>query len=764
MQNIYYWTGFVDPQNQILPEHHKVIIQLLHGNSVAAKLDLKQHNGQNKIYGVRINRDDRILFTTIQVNQQPSILILDVILNHDYDKSWVFKNKSAVNKFIERCCNTSTQKMFALEEIEITEQNLQCAADTQVVGQIERPRFISLQNNILLLWDEAQTEAIQASLPFFITGAAGSGKTAIALRQLQQLASHAEVKLYYITKSPGLVAQFKRNWVESIDLNEDTNLKQPIHFLSYEGLIRSIDAQYLNNLQTADEKHFIEWVNTNKSIPQIKHLKAVSLSAIYNEFKLLALILLENSTNANIYSQLGQRQSLIAEELRAAMLELYRLYIQHLTHEHYVDFHLYQVQNKAPVGMFIVDEVQDLSPLQIKILIELALELGIGFFGDTNQAITNPYTCLYLFERVRNLQMIQLHTQFRAPLMIAQLAQEVLKLKNKLLGGTLNKTDYITYNCEANTDLNLGMLTWVDDEQSLKEIQQKVKQSPTVAIIVADESFIEEAGRFFETVLVFTPHTIKGLEYDVVILYHFFSAQHFLVLNKACSEQMLAAECSKNQPKDKGVLSKISELLLRFNEIFVALTRSRKKLIIIDIQKTLEFSAVKVSEHKFSLRRYLQQQCKQVATQSQLVESIGEKLSADEVQQKWTQEANRLIATEDVANIKIAQDICENYLQKSNDPAIYEAAERGTVDRVLKMLTHKDPKTKKKINKINRPRPSDGNTLLQIAVQHYRIELVQKLLNIKGINIHKKNFNDETALYTAFNKNYFAIAFCTLPR
>src|SRR3990167_9642237 len=119
MKNIYYWTGFVDPKHQIKPEHHKVIEQLLLGNTFTAKLDLKKTSSSHRIYSAHINKEQRILFTTMPINQNPCLIILDVVLNHDYGKSWVFKNKTAVSSFISRYLNSVDPVVLEIEEIVI---------------------------------------------------------------------------------------------------------------------------------------------------------------------------------------------------------------------------------------------------------------------------------------------------------------------------------------------------------------------------------------------------------------------------------------------------------------------------------------------------------------------------------------------------------------------------------------------------------------------------------------------------------------------
>ena len=714
MKNIYYWTGFVDPKHQIKPEHHKVIEQLLLGNTFTAKLDLKKTSSSHRIYSAHINKEQRILFTTMPINQNPCLIILDVVLNHDYGKSWVFKNKTAVSSFISRYLNSVDPVVLEIEEIVIDDQELSTVTTPNLCEEMSHSRFLSIQNQTMLIWNDSQTAAIQADFPFAIIGSAGSGKTAIALQHLQAQCNDTSATLYYVSKSPGLVAEFKRIWDSSLDHKQDPSLLSRVHILSYEDLIRSIDN--LHTKKTVDERYFITWFNEHLFGKRFKTLQRLRLTALYNEFQLLATVSTTLFTDVTtIYDQLGQRQSHIPAEARQELFMLYQHYLNMLSTTNSVDFSLYEIQNQQVLGIMIVDEAQDLSAVQLKQLIRLSrispLSKApyIGLFFDSNQALTQACIPIHVLRLIPKINIIELQEQFRTPKMIARLAELVLELKNKLSKGALNNTDYITYHAHANNS-HPGRVEWVDDQAGLAYWQTQLISSPKIAIIVANEHIIEEAKAIFNTVLVFTPKMIKGLEYDTVVLYAFLSSHEFSLLNSVCSESMLAQTCSMHQPKDKESLQKIELFLLKLNELFVALTRCRAHLLVIDLPKTIEFGLSQPKPHHFSIRRYLQAQFLKISTNE--VESttciIAPPQDQPVIEQAWREEANRLIETQDNQNIATAKLIYQQYL---NNQDIYMAAETGDSNLVLTLL-----KENQQQNLLNQPRSSDGNTLLHLAL------------------------------------------------
>src|SRR6266545_1574931 len=188
----------------------------------------------------------------------------------------------------------------------------------------------------------------------------------------------------------------------------------------------------------------------------------------------------------------------------------------------------------------ILDEAQDLSPMECRMIARRAEHASMTIVGDLGQA-THPLAAASWSELLtrlgkREVRTLELHTGYRVPQVIADYAARILApgitpTRSYRPGGTLS-------------------VRKVDDlHAALREAVHQAPPDATVAVIAADDALID-----LPSAAVVPASLIKGLEYD-----------HVIVVEPA---DIVAAE-------PRGL-----------NRLYVALTRAVTSLVILH-QKTL---------------------------------------------------------------------------------------------------------------------------------------------------------------------------------
>src|SRR5580704_7176257 len=82
--NILYWKDVI-ASPEILEKYKTLIEKLRTGDYRGADLDLKLK--RPKIWGIKVNEKERLLFITIKVDGQPYAFITEELLDHKYENS-----------------------------------------------------------------------------------------------------------------------------------------------------------------------------------------------------------------------------------------------------------------------------------------------------------------------------------------------------------------------------------------------------------------------------------------------------------------------------------------------------------------------------------------------------------------------------------------------------------------------------------------------------------------------------------------------------
>ncbi len=225
--------------------------------------------------------------------------------------------------------------------------------------------------------------------------------------------------------------------------------------------------------------------------------------------------------------------------------------------------------------MIVCDEVQDLTELQLHLLMQLIAPDGHLFFaGDLNQMISPSgfrwedlkslfYSSEHLGIGNHRVRERKLQFNFRSVSLLVQLANQILILRSRLLNENINDSNQLGShpNESAQLDKSARLIN-----APLENLEPTLKQLYSAdAILVRTQEQKEKLCTQFNSSLIFTIEEAKGLEFDTVFLVEFF-----------LPHQYLWQKTIKGIPtlKDK----EIPQLRLELNLLYVAITRARRIL------------------------------------------------------------------------------------------------------------------------------------------------------------------------------------------
>src|SRR5215216_298855 len=367
----------------VLKLYQKTLVHLIQGRYRA--IDLKQIKANR--FTARINDTHRLLFTTVIENGQSHILLLAIILNHNYQKckylnEVVFKNyiKSHHQAILEHLKRKPSPSVSMSELGSELPQGLKINYS---------PR--TFYNYSFIEFDEVQQGALYKKFPLVITGAPGSGKSCLALALMRKCFEVYDAdtggKILYLSNSTLLTKKMQEMWGHTIG---DDN--QVVCFKTYRELYQELCP---NPKTLIDMTYFRRWIAVYiKTYKVLSKTKPQSLTEdfftqidlLYQEFRIIAAYSKED------YLALGQKQSLFNDNDKKAWLyEAFEKYQKHLDSIKQIDLGICdfraELQQKVEYQYIILDEAQDLSHLQLLITLEMVQGRQICFCVDSNQTL-----------------------------------------------------------------------------------------------------------------------------------------------------------------------------------------------------------------------------------------------------------------------------------------------------------------------------------------------------------------------------------------
>ena len=643
-------------------------------------------------YRARLDYANRLLLQFARIDRPESeggtetvCLALEVIENHAYDRSRFLRGSAVDEARIER--EPPTDAKAPALSAEATPLRWLGAGRTQF-ELLDKP----------IVFDEAQDEAYRHPAPLVVIGSAGSGKTAVTLARLRE----AEGRVLYVTLSAYL-AQSARALHAALGFE---NPKQEVDFLSYRELLETLHVP--PGREVTLPVFAAWWQRVEQGQRQsLRLLGELDAQALFEEFRGVIGAQPAGPLSLEDYLALGTRQSLLNTAQRELVHGLFQRYRAWLAEAGLHDSNLVAFEwrtriaaKQPPVYDFVViDEVQDLTPVQLALVLALLKHPGHFILcGDSHQIVHPNFfswaALKSLFwqglagDAAQRQPLKLLRANFRNTRAVTLLSNRLLKIKQARFGSVDRESNFLV----RSTSAVAGEVRLLDaKEKTLAQLDAATRQSARHAVIVLRDEDKPAAHQAFHTPLVFSVHEAKGLEYPHVLLFRLVSSQrqaYAEVCEGVTEADLQGDELDYRRARDKA--DKSLELYkFQVNALYVAMTRAVETLTLVE-QDTGHPLLVLLG------MRLGEAQAQPVA-----------KSSVDE----WAQEARRL---ELQGKAEQAQAIRDTFLQ--HKPVPWTPWSRGLVEALApKALDPKNPSSK--------PR----QTLFDYALWHGQHEWVQEL-------------------------------------
>ena len=541
----------------LLNKYKKIISFIEKGDFYSAQVKKLR---SSLYYAARLDITNRLLFQIVKYEGQKYALMLEIIRNHNYLDSRFLRGAKVDEEGIKEVDEKGSIEDNDIEEIKFIDQ---------------KARVIYFLNKAIS-FDEQQAKIYNERLPFILIGSAGSGKTMLALEKLKTLTGN----ILYTSLSSYLVNNSRKLYYA----NNYQNPNQELEFLSFEEFISTIAVP---SGKAMSLRHFKSWY-------QRHNIKKISADKIYEEFKgtLTGVDINKLYLTKEEYMNLGVRQSLFLNDEKEKIYNLFLKYLDILKKDYYdlnmVSFE-YLAFLKKQYDYVVIDEVQDLTNVQIKLLLN-SLNDKDNFIlcGDSNQIVHPNF---FSWSKVRSLfyqeidssnkEILCLLTKnYRNSTNIISIANDILKIKQKKFGSIDKESNYLINSLH---DKNGEICIFNKKDKELKILNSSTRRSTKFAVIVLNEEMKLEAKKHFENPLLFTIQEAKGLEYTNIILFN-------LVGSESKKYQEIASDITKEDLEKKLVYARAKDKkdksaeIYKFyiNAFYVAVTRAIENLYIVE--------------------------------------------------------------------------------------------------------------------------------------------------------------------------------------
>ena len=543
----------------------KVVLLLREGDFRAADVKKMPNFG---FYRAKLDDTNRLLFKIGVYENKKYLFILEVIVNHAYEKSR-FLNGAIIDE--NKLVSVKDQKEIPADEI-------------APIGYVNSQKKSFHLLDKILSFDEIQTEILHLPTPSIIIGSAGSGKTALTLEKVKILPG----KILYTTLSAYLVENAS-NLYSSFDYE---NTKQEVEFLSFFEYLSTIDVP---KGKEVDFRSFDQWISRYRQSHKIK-----DSYKLFEEFKgvLTGSMIDKAYLSLNDYTTLGVKQSIFPVAERALIYDLFSKYLEWLKEGTYFDSNIlsYNLLPKIvpQYDYVIVDEVQDITNIQLMLILRsLILPQNFVLCGDSNQIVHPNF---FSWSQIKTLFYKQdlkgdiiriLATNYRNTPEVTRIANQLLLIKNARFGSIDKESTYLV---KPNSK-HSGEVEFLENNPKIKaELNAKTKRSTKFAVLVLRNEDKALAKTFFNTPLLFSIQEAKGLEYENIILFNAISGydREFRELTNGVTQEDLKEENLKySRGKDKTDKS-LDEYKFYVNSLYVGITRAVKNLYVIETNKKHE--------------------------------------------------------------------------------------------------------------------------------------------------------------------------------
>jgi ankyrin repeat protein len=546
---IYYWKSATG-DSSLLHTHSGVIGKILNGEYNPNDLEKLRTSHAYPVYSFRLNRSDRLLFTTYK----NCLNVLEFIEHHRYDKSRVLRCGLSAADF---ACLPVTGTLPTSEAVEAPPT---FEADGSQLETIP----LAYYNQQFMSLNGEQDSATVTPLPAVILGVAGTGKTLVALSRLSNSMQPGQ-HLLYVSQSPQLVEQIQRQWEHGFAIADGCE----VAFSTYDTLFSGARTIVGNS-------EFTQWFSNLKADPTIVLDDA---SSAYAECFTCSGFNLED------YSALGVRQSRIEgkEAKEAFYTKIFTAYCSYLEQRHQFDpaFSSVPAPEEPVYDLIVVDEAQNLSLHQLCHLQSMTRDNAIVYCMDSQQNLFsgNPVRqklTQIFHKRGITLHLAELNTAHRYTQNVAGALDTIKSMARIIQGGRLDKQEAVSTSLAPN---DVGTFRLMNDSESLPEFIVERATTTEFAVITSPE-FLKEAITKFNTNLVFTPAESIGQEFHTLVVYKLMSDNHSAnIIPKILPLFKATQSAPVNLPKDKSTQPD-TDIQTWINKFYVACSRAKNTLVI----------------------------------------------------------------------------------------------------------------------------------------------------------------------------------------
>ncbi len=566
MMKILEYTGL--DTSRVKASYKKVASAIAAGDFRAAQVKKLHNLAHGKFYRAKLDDANRLLFALLRYGDEYYALMLEVILNHDYDKSRFLRGAQIDDSKIP--------------DIDVQEAQREAQPVRYLHPQATRVHLLDKP----ISFDDAQQAVYQQSAPLIVVGSAGSGKTALTLEKLKL----AQGEVLYVTHS-AFLAQSARDMYYS---NGYECEGQDAAFLSYRELVESI------KVPPGREAHWRDFAAWFERMRQ--SFKGFDAHQVFEEIRGVLAAGADGVLGLPQYLALGIKQSIFAASERASVYAIFEKYRTWLTENRLYDLNLvahaylqaWPNAEAARYDFIVIDEVQDITNVQLALVLKTLKKPGQFLLcGDANQIVHPNF---FSWSQIKSLfwhtahavaanpaqqQLSVLSSNFRNGLEATRVANQLLKIKQRRFGSIDRESNFLVQAVGGEA----GQVTLMADKDAAKrELDQKIRQSTRFAVLVMRDEDKQEAKKHFATPLLFSIHEAKGLEYENIVLYRFVSnhrAEFGEIVDGVSKADLTHDTLDYKRAKDKS--DKSLEIYKFFvNALYVALTRAIKNLVLIE--------------------------------------------------------------------------------------------------------------------------------------------------------------------------------------
>jgi hypothetical protein len=547
--------------SRVKASYRKVADAIARNDFRAAQVKKLVNLSHGRFYRARLDDADRLLFSLVRHGDEVCALMLEVIANHDYDKS----------RFLRGA---------AIDESRI----LDIDAD-EAIGEALPVRYLHPERTTIHLldkpisFDDTQEAIYRQPAPLIVVGSAGSGKTALTPRETQARRRRGALRH---------ALQLPRAKCPRPLLRERLRARRPGSRFPLLPRIRRVDPRATGSRgELARLRRLVRTPAPDLPGNSTGH-------QVFEEIRGVLAASAGGVLSRDDYLALGVRQSIFPVELRDRLYDLFEKYRGWLAEAKLYDLNLvaqdWQALAAPRYDFVVIDEVQDITTVQLALVLRTLKRPGHFLLcGDSNQIVHPNF---FSWSQVKSLfwkdqklaerqELRVLTANFRNGLEATRVANQLLKIKHRRFGSIDRESNFLVQAVGGEA----GQVALVPDKDASKrELDQKIRQSTQFAVLVMRDEDKAEARKHFATPLLFSIHEAKGLEYDNIVLYRFISdhrAEFSEIVDGVEAADLAADTLDYRRAKDKT--DKSLEVYKFFvNALYVALTRAIRNVYVIE--------------------------------------------------------------------------------------------------------------------------------------------------------------------------------------